>query len=76
VAAIIASGVLILNACRIKMAIRFISAFNSIITQSFNRDSRAILSASDNKCHPNNSISEITETIAVPSRKGAVFSRP
>lgn len=76
VAAIIASGVLMVYRCRKPMAVFLISVESSIIIQSFKSSCSFLFSVDEILCHPNNSISEITEIMAVPSKKGSVFSIP
>jgi len=76
VAAIIASGVFTARCWRIFIAIFFISGAISIMMQSFSRYLSFLLSEAVSLCQPNSSISEITETTAVPSKNGFVSGNP
>ena len=76
VAAIIVSGVLVLNRYLISIAIILISGNKPIITQSLRRSCNAILSVEESLFQPNNAISDNTETITFPSRNGSVISFP
>ena len=76
VAAIIASGVFTIFCCLIYIAMFFISGVSSMIMQSCKRLDNFFCSANERLGQPKSSISEMTEQITVPSKKGSVFATP